>query len=599
MAQNAQKFLPCLLLLVFEQLPTHAIEVAVSADGLSTDMAFGNQTVGRALTPAQIAEVVLAHNKKRCMHGVPNVAWNAELANLALTFIRDKTKMEHDPTTYNPPLPAGENLAGGSTISPSTSVQMWYDEVDNCRPSPTNFVKGCKGNTAGASGTTGHFTAMIGRPPSPLVALSTMPGTSTFAGTTRDQGKSLPTCRVPMKQTFCPKSKVKLTVEIQARTHPHQARAHPHQARAHPHQARAHPHQARAHPPMVRREDGAYKTSREQAEAQWFFPGVKGVQCAAPSWPGFECDKAMTQSSGEASWHTENGNGVNNGGKVEMTFDFQKVYTLSGWKEQCSSTWGNSCCLKDFKIQKSQSENGPWEDVLSGRADQALDKYVAGSTFSWTPTAARYWKLVMKSNHGNTDAGGIITLMNMEFQGAEVAEGGSTMLYTHDKNFGTVSTTGGAAGETMCDQGIQTKKPRQNFGTVSTTGGASRKANAVRSGDPNQITTATWISSVTLGAGQALEFTYKYVVGYGCANTPNGPTFRILIGSTEVTSKTQGPLTDYPCDKCGGSGCPTCYSPKQSITLTSDQAVSGPLIVEFTNNGRNMHMRVETIEQTA
>merc|ERR1711990_79261 len=50
--------------------------------------------------------------------------------------------------------PAGENLAWASySLSAERSVQMWYDEVNDCGPFP-----GCK---TGSRGATGHFTALI------------------------------------------------------------------------------------------------------------------------------------------------------------------------------------------------------------------------------------------------------------------------------------------------------------------------------------------------------------------------------------------------------------------------------------------------------
>merc|ERR1712100_928201 len=50
--------------------------------------------------------------------------------------------------------PAGENLAWASySLSAERSVQMWYDEVNDCGPFP-----GCK---TGSTGVTGHFTALI------------------------------------------------------------------------------------------------------------------------------------------------------------------------------------------------------------------------------------------------------------------------------------------------------------------------------------------------------------------------------------------------------------------------------------------------------
>jgi len=103
-----------------------------------------------------------------------------------------------------------------------------------------------------------------------------------------------------------------------------------------------------------------------------------------------------------------------------MTFVFPKIYNLSGWRQQCVPHWGTTFCLKDFKVQKGRSHGGPWEDVFAGSAEVTPPHtYTAGSSFEWPETAARYWKLVMLSNHGNRAYGGGVALQNMEFQGRE------------------------------------------------------------------------------------------------------------------------------------------------------------------------------------
>lgn len=89
------------------------------------------------------------------------------------------------------------------------------------------------------------------------------------------------------------------------------------------------------------------------------------------------------------------------------------------------------------------------------------------------------------------------------------------------------------------------------------------------------VATLTLPGSVTVGENQALELTYRYVVGYGCDGTPDGPTFQVHVENLlpsfgHNVGAEQGPFTDFPYDDTyDGSdcaGCPTCYSPVQTPT---------------------------------
>jgi len=106
-------------------------------------------------------DLVDYHNKYRCMHGVPDVQWNEDVARAAFNFVATKTTQGHaNPSSYtlSPPAgPAGENLAYtyGGLIDTAQAVKDWYQEVNLCKNGPERFTDGCEGDN------TGHFTAMI------------------------------------------------------------------------------------------------------------------------------------------------------------------------------------------------------------------------------------------------------------------------------------------------------------------------------------------------------------------------------------------------------------------------------------------------------
>jgi len=101
-------------------------------------------------------EWVAAHNIFRCMHDVPAVIWGEEVYQDCKATFEHQAAMEHS-DCYGVPAPAGpagENLFSASYAgTPLESTQAWYTEFADCGPFP-----GCD---QGATGTVGHFTAMI------------------------------------------------------------------------------------------------------------------------------------------------------------------------------------------------------------------------------------------------------------------------------------------------------------------------------------------------------------------------------------------------------------------------------------------------------
>ena len=120
----------------------------------------------------------------------------------------------------------------------------------------------------------------------------------------------------------------------------------------------------------------------------------------------------------------------------------------------------------------------------------------------------------------------------------------------------------------------------------------------VRSGNPREKTWAVWAEIPEMPAGGSITLVYQYNTGYGCTGRQGGSTFDVFVGRTKITDQPQGPFIDYPYDHCGGSGCPTCYSPPQSLVLPVAPGTAGELTTEFVNNLRNMHLKVEEIRIT-
>jgi len=93
-----------------------------------------------------------AHNKYRCMHGVPNLSWSSAVAAKAQEWANRGVYEHSSPYQLAPPAgPSGENIASGYG-SAAQAIDGWYNEVSAC----AGHFPGCEG----ASKTVGHFTAM-------------------------------------------------------------------------------------------------------------------------------------------------------------------------------------------------------------------------------------------------------------------------------------------------------------------------------------------------------------------------------------------------------------------------------------------------------
>eukprot|EP00931_Biecheleriopsis_adriatica_P060455 TRINITY_DN36313_c0_g1_i1.p1 TRINITY_DN36313_c0_g1~~TRINITY_DN36313_c0_g1_i1.p1 ORF type:complete len:757 (+),score=115.14 TRINITY_DN36313_c0_g1_i1:105-2375(+) len=131
-----------------------------------------------------------------------------------------------------------------------------------------------------------------------------------------------------------------------------------------------------------------------------------------------------------------------------------------------------------------------------------------------------------------------------------------------------------------------------DFASVSASQPALKSDNDIYSGEANQVSKACWADATAAGH---VTIKYKYVVGKGCDGDANGPTFKILVADQVVADTVQGPFTDHPYNSCGGNGCPTCYSPEKTMTFPVSGA--GKICTEFTNNARNMHLKVTKISE--
>lgn len=117
---------------------------------------------------SDIQEFLNGHNKYRCMHGVPPLTWNEDIARLAASWGRTccESGLKHSQSySYEPS--QGENLAAGyGTIA--EALKGWYDEIEYCAKFP-----GCP-KVPGK--VVGHFTAMIWKASSTLGCAKTTNG---------------------------------------------------------------------------------------------------------------------------------------------------------------------------------------------------------------------------------------------------------------------------------------------------------------------------------------------------------------------------------------------------------------------------------------
>eukprot|EP00927_Polykrikos_kofoidii_P082960 TRINITY_DN8386_c0_g2_i2.p1 TRINITY_DN8386_c0_g2~~TRINITY_DN8386_c0_g2_i2.p1 ORF type:complete len:2144 (-),score=370.59 TRINITY_DN8386_c0_g2_i2:345-6290(-) len=80
------------------------------------------------------ADVLKRHNLYRCMHDVPKLTWNAEIAKNAESWARTTGKhMKHSPTSSRSGIGGfeyiGENIVWGRNMVGAAGVDQWYSEI--------------------------------------------------------------------------------------------------------------------------------------------------------------------------------------------------------------------------------------------------------------------------------------------------------------------------------------------------------------------------------------------------------------------------------------------------------------------------------------
>merc|ERR1719428_647361 len=104
-----------------------------------------------------LADVYLkAHNKYRCMHGVPCMTWNEEIAKNAQKWAdASGGQMKHSDKASRSDVGGfaylGENLAFGDGVAGAKAVEMWYSEIKDTDG----------GKVTGFDHKTGHYTQNV------------------------------------------------------------------------------------------------------------------------------------------------------------------------------------------------------------------------------------------------------------------------------------------------------------------------------------------------------------------------------------------------------------------------------------------------------
>jgi len=132
------------------------------------------------------------------------------------------------------------------------------------------------------------------------------------------------------------------------------------------------------------------------------------------------------------------------------------------------------------------------------------------------------------------------------------------------------------------------------------TGGASVTSNGpdmnIRSGDPGETTSVIWTTAVQdpTHVISGVEFSYRYVSGYGPAGKHVGTTISLITadqcGGPSRVLNTSPELVDYSFDSCN-----RCYSPTQVVrinpgTLQISAKEPVALGLSFKNNDRNVQL---------
>ena len=140
---------------------------------------------------------------------------------------------------------------------------------------------------------------------------------------------------------------------------------------------------------------------------------------------------------------------------------------------------------------------------------------------------------------------------------------------------------------------------RVGWSNVSVSGSATKLgANTVRSGGNGTTSEVSYLNGSSVIAGQQLVLTYQYNQEYTCTSSGMsayfGTTFEVRIGATKL-GETQGPFNDFSAESCTG-GCSSCFSPFKTFTAIIPTTTTADIILSFSNNARNLNIRVARIE---
>ena len=132
----------------------------------------------------------------------------------------------------------------------------------------------------------------------------------------------------------------------------------------------------------------------------------------------------------------------------------------------------------------------------------------------------------------------------------------------------------------------------QNPADLTLTGGATVVAaplNALRSGNPGQHTTASFVAPLTPGAElQSIEFEYRYDTGFGSAGAGIGSNFTVSLAGTSLYQSPH--LKDYSYSNRTNYSTPIpVHTDGLSVTVPKD-GKAYHLEISFDNNDRNMQL---------
>lgn len=137
----------------------------VPVDAQSTDdVSSGTKTNGTSLQEqlshlsTEMQEILDVHNKYRCMHGVPQMSWDDEIAVNAQAWV-DQGQWGHssDQSRQLNGEQLGENIAWGSPqYSGKDATEAWYDEIEFTEPRGSHTR-----SSAHPDAVIGHYTQVV------------------------------------------------------------------------------------------------------------------------------------------------------------------------------------------------------------------------------------------------------------------------------------------------------------------------------------------------------------------------------------------------------------------------------------------------------